>query len=225
MPAAAHSKPSNRMLDAATVPVAAWRCLLRQETNACMPRWRVNGPRRSFGGRTTHRSTRRHGVHADASVPRCQLRRAEESAGELAAWRARGTARMRPGHNRGRLPDGQGEPPDNPHVAQRTEQPPPKRQAAGSSPAVGAISCDRRPIFVGSPQKTAFYSQKDESKRNGATAPVAALTRSVSAHGAVLSGAARDPPRAVASAVASRQEKSPSIRQECRGLTTKGGQQ
>lgn len=174
MPAAAHSKPSNRMLDAATVPVAAWRCLLRQETNACMPRWRVNGPRRSFGGRTTHRSTRRHGVHADASVPRCQLRRAEESAGELAAWRARGTARMRPGHNRGRLPDGQGEPPDNPHVAQRTEQPPPKRQDAGSSPAVGAISCDRRPFFAGSPQKTAFYSQKDESKRNGATAPVAA---------------------------------------------------
>ena len=28
MPAAANSKPSNRMLDAATVPVAAWRCLL-----------------------------------------------------------------------------------------------------------------------------------------------------------------------------------------------------
>lgn len=78
------------------------------------------------------------------------------------------------GYSLGRLPDGQEEPPDNPRVAQRTEQPPPKRQAAGSSPAVGAISCDRRPIFVGSPQKTAFYSQKDESKRNGATAPVAA---------------------------------------------------
>ena len=125
------------------------------------PRWRLEKPM----GATPLRArgapnSRRHGVHADASVPRCQLRRAEESAGELAAWRARGTARMRPGHNRGRLPDGQGEPPDNLHVAQRTEQPPPKRQAAGSSPAVGAISCDKRPIFVGSPQKTAPCLQK-----------------------------------------------------------------
>lgn len=189
LPAAAHSKPSNRMLDAATVPVAAWRCLLRQETNACMPRWRVNGPRRSFGGRTTHRSTRRHGVHADASVPRCQLRRAEESAGELAAWRARGTARMRPGHNRGRLPDGQGEPPDNPHVAQRTEQPPPKRQAAGSSPAAGAISRTRRPFLGDFPRKSAPCLQETPflinlSHRTGGGSRV-----SVSAHGAVLSGA------------------------------------
>lgn len=171
-----------------------------------------------------HRTTRRHGVHADASVPRCQLRRAEESAGELAAWRARGTARMRPGHNRGRLPDGQGEPPDNPHVAQRTEQPPPKRQAAGSSPAVGAISCDRRPIFVGSPQKRPFIRKKTNQSEMEPPHRWRLARVGLGPWGRPLRSA-RAIPRAVASAVASRQEKSPSIRQECRGLTTKGGQQ
>lgn len=134
-------------------------------------------------------NSRRHGVHGDASVPRCQLRRAEESAGKLVARRARGTARMRPGHNRGRLPDGQGEPPDNPHVAQRTEQPPPKRQAAGSSPAVGAISCDRRPIFVGSPQKNGLLFAKRRIKAKWSHRTGGGSRVSVSAHGAVLSGA------------------------------------
>lgn len=53
------------------------------------------------------------------------------------------------GYSLGRLPDGQEEPPDNPHVAQRTERPPPKRQVAGSNPAAGTISCDKRPLFRG----------------------------------------------------------------------------
>nr|DAM73945.1 MAG TPA: hypothetical protein [Caudoviricetes sp.] len=46
LPAAAHSKPSNRMLDAATVPVAAWRCLL----------WKGSDKRRDATGGVTWNS-------------------------------------------------------------------------------------------------------------------------------------------------------------------------
>lgn len=218
------------MLDAATVPVAALRCLLgqartelRQAMNACMPRWRLRvlaHPLRA----TASPLSRRHGVHADASGPRCQLRRAEESAGKLVARCARGVARMRPGHNRGRLPDGQREPPDNPHVAQRKEQPPPKRQAAGSSPAVGAISCDKSRFSWEARKKRPFIRKKTNQGEMEPPHRWRLARVGLGPWGRPLRSA-RAIPRAVASAVASRQEKSPSIRQECRGLTTKGGQQ
>lgn len=76
-----------------------------------------------------------------------------------------------------------------PRVAQRTEQPPPKRQAAGSSPAAGAISRTRRPFLGDFPQKSAPCLQETPflinlSHRTGGGSRV-----SVSAHGAVLSGA------------------------------------
>lgn len=134
-----------------------------------MPWWRLEKPM----GATPLRArgapnSRRHGVHAKrerATLPASLSGGIGwEAGGAARSWNdpdASGSPRVahfsgwspKGGYSLGRLPDGQGEPPDNPHVAQRTEWPPPKRQVAGSNPAVGTISCNKRPLFRGKPAK------------------------------------------------------------------------
>lgn len=207
---------------------------------ARMPRWRLEKPMGATPLRVRGApNSRRHGVHAKrerATLP------ASPSGG--IGWEAGGMARSwndpdasgsprgthfsgwspKGGYSLGRLPDGQEEPPDNPHVAQRKEQPPPKRQAAGSSPAVGAISCDKSRFSWEARKKRPFIRKKTNQGEMEPPHRWRLARVGLGPWGRPLRSA-RAIPRAVASAVASRQEKSPSIRQECRGLTTKGGQQ